>query len=85
MRSGEREGELTRRLADPAAGLPTLVEAMLKPPLYRGCGADGFATVYTAVHRPLQGTVDFVWPGKTWHQGFQRFEPGAYRHDYAIT
>ncbi|HUN46180.1 MAG TPA: C45 family autoproteolytic acyltransferase/hydrolase [Stellaceae bacterium] len=83
MRSAERQTMLTRRLADPASDLPTLVKAMFEPPVYRHCNEDGFATVYTAVYRPLQGSVEFIWPGKTWRQGFQRFEPGAYTHHYA--
>ncbi len=56
--------------------------AMLKPPLYRACRADGYATVYTAStaacgHRGLH----LAWQGLA--PGLQRFEPGTYRHDYA--
>ncbi len=84
-RTGERQAYLGRCLDQPAADLPALTQAMLQPPLHRGCRDDGFATVYTALYRPAEGTVDFIWPGKTWRQSFRHFEPGSYRHVYAVS
>jgi predicted choloylglycine hydrolase len=84
-RTGERQAYLGRCLDQPAADLPALTQAMLQPPLHRGCREDGFATVYTALYRPAEGTVDFIWPGKTWRQSFRHFEPGSYRHVYAVS
>jgi predicted choloylglycine hydrolase len=42
----------------------------------------GVFTAYTAIYRPGEGTVDYLWPGKCWRQGFNAFVPGRYEHDY---
>jgi hypothetical protein len=39
-------------------------------------------TAYTAIYRPAQRAVDYVWPGKRWCQSFDAFLPGEYKHDY---
>jgi len=79
----ERQASLIRALADPATDLSALQSRMLAPPLYCACGEDSYATVYTALYRPREGAVDYIWPGKTWRQSFARFESGSYRHVYA--
>jgi predicted choloylglycine hydrolase len=60
--------------------LQRLVECLLLPPLYSRRVAS--PTVYTALYRPAQGEVDYLWPGKGWHQRLDRFVPGEYTHDY---
>ena len=67
-------------LDQPGMTLPRLVERFLQPPLHSRRAA--FPTVYTAVYRPAEGRVDYVWPGKVWSQAFGAFAPGAYEHDY---
>jgi predicted choloylglycine hydrolase len=42
----------------------------------------GFTTVYTAVRRPAEGRVDYLWPGKGWSQSFDNFTEVEYTHDY---
>jgi predicted choloylglycine hydrolase len=81
-RTLERYACLAERLAAPATTLDALVDGMLRPPLYALDPARRFATVYTAVYRPAEGAVEYVWPGHCWRQSFSRFVPGAYTHDY---
>lgn len=68
-------------LDDPAMTLPALTQRFLQPPLHvRGTVAP---TVYTAVYRPAQGRVAYLWPGKLWRQSLGGFRPGVYEHLYA--
>jgi len=75
-----RYDTLACRLAEPNMTLQRLVEYLLLPPLYSRRAAS--PTVYTALYRPAQGEVDYLWPGKRWHQSLDRFVPGEYTHDY---
>ena len=81
-RTLERHACLAARLGDPAMTLDALVAGMLAPPLYALDGTRGFATVYTAVYRPAEGMVDYVWPGRRWRQSFDHFDAGTYTHRY---
>lgn len=75
-----RRDALARQLAEPGMTLDRLVESLLAPPLYsRWVGSP---TVYTAVYRPAEGKVDYLWPGKRWRQSIDHFEPSAHTHDY---
>ena len=57
-----------------------LEAALLAPPLYvRG---PATVTAYTAIYRPAESTVDYLWPGKRWRQSFDAFQPGSCEHDY---
>lgn len=76
---------LRRRVMDealeaPAMTLPSLVDLFLKAPLYSR--HVGFTTAYTAVYRPEQGRVDYLWPGRCWTQSFGHFDEGSYTHAY---
>jgi hypothetical protein len=63
-----------------ASDIDCLAMALLEPPLYvRG---PTVFTAYTAIYRPRDGAVDYVWPGKRWCQSFDAFLPGEYQHDY---
>jgi len=79
-RTVERREALARQLAEPGMTLERLVESFLAPPLHSRSIAS--PTVYTAVYRPAEGRVDYLWPGTCWRQGIDRFEPGEYTHDY---
>ncbi|MBN9263304.1 MAG: hypothetical protein J0I75_01845, partial [Hyphomicrobium sp.] len=79
-RTLERHDALVRLLAQPGMNLDRLVESLLAPPLYSR--RAGSPTVYTAVYRPAEGTVDYLWPGKRLRQSFDLFAPGTYTHDY---
>jgi predicted choloylglycine hydrolase len=76
-RTLERERRLVALLAAPAVGEQELIAAFLEPPLHSSAYADGFGTLYTAVHRPAAGAVDYLWPGSAWRQSFAAFEEGT--------
>lgn len=78
--SALRERVLTDALAEPSATLATLLARFFERPLYSRHVA--FTTAYTAVYRPREGRVDYLWPGRCWSQSFDRFEAGSYTHDY---
>jgi predicted choloylglycine hydrolase len=75
--SVEREERVLELLADPATNEDAFVEAFLAPPLYNTAYASGFGTLYTAVHRPADGSVEYRWPGVRWRQSFAAFEEGS--------
>lgn len=76
----ERQACLRDYLAEPGMSLNTLVERFLVPPLYSRRAA--FPTAYTAVYRPAERRVDYLWPGERWAQSFDDFAIGEYMHDY---
>ena len=53
------------------------IAAFLAPPLRTTAYGDGFGTLYTAVHRPGAGAVDYLWPGAAWRQSFDAFHEGT--------
>jgi len=67
-------------LEDPEMTLENLTASFLRPPLYRHTQRS--ATVYSAVYRPAELRVDYLWPGKSWTQRISHFETGEYTHDY---
>jgi len=79
-RTIERQQVMAQALDDRAMTLPALTARFFEPPLYsrRAC----FTTVYTAVYRPAEGSVDYLWPGKRWRQHIGGFTPGEYTHDF---
>ncbi len=79
-RSIERQDALLQALGDPTMSLSALVDRFLAAPLYSR--HRGFTTVYTALYRPAEGRVDYLWPGKCCRQRIGRFEAGEYAHDY---
>jgi predicted choloylglycine hydrolase len=79
-RTVERRQALARLIAEPGLRLDRLVESFLEPPLYSRRVRS--TTVYTAIYRPAEGRVDYLWPGERRSQSFDRFDPGDYTHDY---
>jgi len=78
--SVHRRETLLAALDEPGLTLPDLTARLLQPPLYSRRANS--ATVYSAIYRPAAGSVDYLWPGETRPQSFDRFEPGAYVHDF---
>ena len=78
--SVERQQIVLEALDDPAMSLSDLIALFLEPPLYSRRTKS--TTVYTAVYRPTEGRVDYLWPGESWCQRIGQFEPGEYTHDY---
>jgi predicted choloylglycine hydrolase len=60
--------------------LDQLIAKFLAPPLYSR-HADS-TTAYTAIYRPTEGRVDYLWPGRASSQRFDQFTIGEYIHDY---
>jgi predicted choloylglycine hydrolase len=78
--SAQRQQSLLAALEDPEMTLERLTAKFFIPPLYSR--RIGFTTVYTAVYRPTEGRVDYLWPGERWSQCFDRFVVAEYTHDY---
>ena len=69
FRSVERQDALLSAL-DARPGVETLISRLLSPPLHNTAYAEGFGTIYTAVYRPLEGVVEYVWPDSRWQRTF---------------
>lgn len=69
-RSVERLDRLEGLLDEDEADV---VDAMLQAPMRSTSYDAGFGTLYTAVYRPKDGTVEYRWPGATWSQSFATF------------
>ncbi|MEQ9331719.1 C45 family autoproteolytic acyltransferase/hydolase [Thalassobaculum sp.] len=76
----ERLRVVQAALADPATTLSTLVGRFLERPVYSRAARS--PTAYTAVYRPAEARVDFIWPGTIRDQRFERFDEGEYDHDF---
>jgi predicted choloylglycine hydrolase len=64
------------------ATLAKLVAAFLTAPIYSRAASS--PTVYSALYRPADLTVDYLWPGKVMTQRIGSFRPGQYVHDYGV-
>ncbi|MGK5682348.1 C45 family autoproteolytic acyltransferase/hydolase [Actinoplanes sp. URMC 104] len=69
LQSVERQQTLLALLAQ-QTGEEAMIEAFLQPPLHRTEYARGFGTMYTAVYRPDEGTLEYRWPGSVWRRDF---------------
>ena len=71
----ERYASVQRRtcLAELIADRPTpdrVVESFLRPPLYSTHYWRAFGTVYTALYRPADRSVELCWPDRRWIRRF---------------
>ncbi len=74
----ERADRLRELRVEPGMDLAQTIAEFHRPPLYRTDFAQGLGTLYTAVYRPLEGSVDFHWPyADTWTQSFDHFTEGS--------
>jgi predicted choloylglycine hydrolase len=69
LRSVERQ-RLLLSLLDREPDLTGLTSAFLRPPLRSTEYGRAFGTLYTAVYRPNDGVVDYLWPGDSWRRKF---------------
>lgn len=76
----KRQQAALQTLGEPGMTLETLTASFLVPPLYARNRRS--PTVYSAVYRPAELRVDYLWPGKCWTQRIGHFEPGEYTHDF---
>jgi len=75
VRSVERL-EVLQQLA--TADADTVAAAMLEPPLIARQWDAGFATLFTAVYRPVSGRLDYRWPGHQLALALELPVPDAY-------
>jgi predicted choloylglycine hydrolase len=75
-RSLEREHVIEAALAE-AADPQEFVAAFLQPPLFSTAYDSGMGTLYTAVYKPVRGSVEYRWPSTTWEHSFERFREGT--------
>ena len=80
----ERERRLLEVLRTPAMSTGPLVDAFLKPPLYRTEYATGLGTLYTAVYHPATGRAEYRWPDHAMRQSFKRFAAARHSQSYAV-
>jgi predicted choloylglycine hydrolase len=69
LRSVERQ-RLLLSLLDSEPDVTGLTSAFLSPPLRSTEYRRAFGTLYTAVYRPNDGVVDYLWPGDSWRRRF---------------
>lgn len=70
---------LAERLGDPLLDAEGLVAAMLRPPLYSDRWERGFGTLYTAVYRPRQRSLELRWPAGRLGASIDAFESDSLR------
>jgi predicted choloylglycine hydrolase len=76
----ERRDALSHALELPDQTLEGLITCFLAHPLYSRRRAS--PTVYTAVYRPNERRVDYLWPETRWLQRFDQYITGEYTHDF---
>src|SRR5207342_3524463 len=70
-RTLEREAYLLDLLQKPGLDGNALFGLFLTPPLHCRRYGEGFGTVYSAMYRPADGTMQLAWPGLApWPQSF---------------
>ncbi|MCB1805434.1 MAG: hypothetical protein KDK04_06845 [Candidatus Competibacteraceae bacterium] len=75
--SVERERFLKFRLRESGHEPQRLIQAFLRSPVYSTAYGHGFGTLYTAILRPDEGVVDYLWPTVEWRQSLTSFQEDA--------
>ena len=76
-RTIERAHFLTQRLDREAHRPSALIEDFLSPPLYASSWNRGFGTLYTALYRPLDSSLELAWPQSRLKNSTQHFKEGS--------
>ena len=79
-RSIERRDAALRALESSDVSLAQLADAFMAAPLYSRDAQS--PTVYSAIYRPAELKVDYLWPGHVMTQRIGSFMSGEYAHDY---
>jgi predicted choloylglycine hydrolase len=69
----ERESAVQAIMTDSDETAEGLLAGFLRPPVFNSAYHRGFGTLYTAVYKPHQTTVDYLWPNQHWHFGMDNF------------
>lgn len=70
----ERSAYIEKMLTKKGIKAQALADAFLKKPLYNNLFKEGFGTLFTAVYRPAEGTVETRWPSVSVKQTFADFK-----------
>lgn len=76
-RTLERKRHLEALLEKSGLNENTLVDAFHRSPLYSSNYRQNFGTVYTAVYKPLSGSMAYHWPDERWQHSFKAFDEGT--------
>jgi predicted choloylglycine hydrolase len=83
IRTVERERCVLELLDEEAMTRERFIESFLEPPLHNTSYSQGFGTLYTAAYFPVEGRVEYRWPGVVWAQSFDRFEQSSHTQEFA--
>ncbi|MBY5315308.1 hypothetical protein GFM09_28330 [Rhizobium leguminosarum bv. viciae] len=72
-KSVEREAAL-EKLLPASASIKRVLSGFHRPPVYQTHYRCDCGTLYTAVYRPLDASVELVWPGSVWRQSCADFQ-----------
>jgi predicted choloylglycine hydrolase len=75
-RSVEREAALETVLAT-SPDAEAVLGNFLRPPVYQTFYGRGYGTLYTALYRPVDASVELVWPTLRWRQSCADFTEKA--------
>jgi predicted choloylglycine hydrolase len=70
--------DLLARPLSPPLDLASLVDRFLLPPLYSTGYDMGLGTLYTAVYRPGDLSIEYRWPGSVWPHTVHGFASGQH-------
>ncbi|MDX0537813.1 hypothetical protein GOL24_31475 [Sinorhizobium medicae] len=72
-KSVEREAAV-EKLLSASASITNVLSGFQRPPVYQTHYGRDCGTLYTAVYRPLDASVELVWPGSRWRQSCADFK-----------
>ena len=70
LHSVQRQGHLLRSLSNDPDPMQ-LAREFLLPPLRNRAYSQAFGTLYTALYRPAEGAVRYLWPRDVWDLTFE--------------
>jgi predicted choloylglycine hydrolase len=80
----ERESAVQAIMSNSDETAEGLLAGFLRPPVFNSAYHRGFGTLYTAVYKPQQTSVDYLWPGHHWHFSMDHFDEQRCEIAYSI-
>ena len=75
-RSVERE-QVLQRAVEEFGDAEAMLSVFLQPPVYQTSYGRGYGTLYTAMYRPQDASVELIWPSARWLQSCSAFQEGT--------
>lgn len=75
-RSVER-AQVLQRAVEEFDDAEAMVSVFLQPPVYQTSYGRGYGTLYTAMYRPQDASVELIWPSARWPQSCAAFREGS--------